>query len=101
MTRDAAAVLAGLIRATDDDVFDLVGRKAAVGDDLGDDPGEHVVRAQPGERAGMAPEGAAPAGVHIGVEHGAAPFLREASGAVMRAGGLLSSAGRGFACTCS
>src|SRR3989442_1266361 len=43
VARDAAAVLAALVGAADDDVLDLVGGKAAVGDDLGDDAGEHVV----------------------------------------------------------
>ena len=73
VARHAAAVLAGLIGAADDDILDLLGREAAIGDDPGDDPCEHVVGPQPRERAGMASERAAPTGIEISVEHGAAP----------------------------
>ena len=73
MARDAAAVLAALIGAADDDVFDLVGGEPALRDDLGDDFGEHVVGPQSGERAGVASKGAAQAGVEISLEHGSTP----------------------------
>jgi len=73
MARDAAAVLAGLVGAAHDDILDLIGREAAIGDHPRDDPGEHVVGPQPRQRAGMAAKRAAPAGIEIGVEHGAAP----------------------------
>src|SRR5438874_9890172 len=93
MARDAAAILAGLIGAADDDVLDLVRREAAVGDDPGDDPGEHVVGPQPRQRAGMASERAAPTGIEISVEHGGGSVLNGASRAVTRAEAPLSSAG--------
>ena len=73
MARDAAAVLAALIAAADHDILDLVGRKAALGDDLGNDAREHVVGPHLGERAGMPAERASETGIHIGVEHGAIP----------------------------
>src|SRR5438874_5746602 len=90
---DAAAVLAGLIGAADDDILDLLRREAAISDDPGDDPGEHVVGPQPRERAGMASERAAPTGIEISVEHGGGSVLKWASRAVTRAGAPLSSTG--------
>ena len=59
MPRDVTAVLAGLVGAADDDVLDLVGREAALGDHLADHAGEHVVRAHLGEGAGVPAERAA------------------------------------------
>src|SRR5712671_7105772 len=97
MPRDAAAILAALVGAANDDILDLVGGKAALRDDLGDDCGEHVVGPQPSERAGMASKGAAQAGVEIGIEHGSAPSIPralESEPAVTRARASLSSAGK-------
>jgi len=73
VARDAATVLAGLVWRADDDILRSCRREAAIGDDPGDDPGEHVVGPQPGERAGMASNGLRPTGIEISVEHGAAP----------------------------
>src|SRR5207248_6464746 len=41
---------------------------------------QHVVGAQPRERTGMATKRAAPAGIEIGVEHGAAPASEGGNG---------------------
>ena len=43
MPRDAAAILAGLIGAADDDILDLFRVERALLDDLGNDRGQHVV----------------------------------------------------------
>ncbi len=97
MACDAAAIFAPLIGAADHDILDLVGGKAALRDDLGDDCGEHVVGPQPGERAGMASKGAAQTGVKIGLEHGSTPAIPrapEGEPAVMRARAPLSSVGK-------
>src|SRR6266851_2239755 len=96
MPRDAAAVLAALVGAADHDILDLVGGKATLRDDPGDDLGEHVVGPHPGKRAGMASKGAAQTGIEIGLEHGSTPAIPrtpESGPAVMRARVSLSSAG--------
>src|SRR5262249_3832937 len=70
MPPHAAAVLARLIGATDDDVLDLFRVEGALLDELGDDCGQHVVGPHPGEGAGVAAEGGAQSVVDIAVEHG-------------------------------
>src|SRR5438105_188602 len=86
MAPDAAAVLAGLIGAADDDVLDLFRVEGALLDNLGDDRGQHVVGPHSGERARVAAERGAQGIVDVAVEHGR--FLLAAS---PRAGGPLSS----------
>ena len=75
MARDAAAVLAPLVGAADDDILDLGWVERALRDDGGDDGGQHVVGPHPGERAGVAAERCAQAVIDISVEHGAVPPL--------------------------
>src|SRR5260370_35524616 len=86
MPTDAAAVLAGLIGAADDDVFDLVGVERALLDDLGYDRGQHGGGPHSGQGPGVAAERGAQSVVDIAVEHGR--FLLAAS---PRASGRLSS----------
>ena len=73
MAPDAAAVLAGLVGAADDDILDPGRVERALLDDGRDDRGQHVVGPHPGERAGMAAEGRAQTVIDIGVEHGSVP----------------------------
>ena len=70
MARDAAAVLARLIGAADDDILDLVRAKPLSPTTLAIDRGQHVVGPHLGERAGMAAERGAQTVIDIGVEHG-------------------------------
>src|SRR5271166_2674168 len=86
MPSDAAAVLAGLVGAADDDVLDLLRVERALLDDFGDDRRQHVVGPHPGESAGVAAEWGAQSVVDVAVEHG-----RFLLGASPRVGRLLSS----------
>src|SRR5215203_592409 len=69
MARHAARVFAALVRAADDDVFDLFSFEFAACEHRLDCAGKEVIGAHFGEAAGIAAERGTLSIVNIGVEH--------------------------------
>ncbi|MNO56183.1 hypothetical protein D3C76_466930 [compost metagenome] len=69
ITRQVAAVLAGLVGAAEDHILQVVDSEAGGLHDPRQQRADQVVRTHPGQGAGVAAERSAQAGIDIGIEH--------------------------------